>query len=169
MEFRKLLEERHSVRKFRAEEIPEAQLQELLKMANSAPSAGNLQCFKIFAAKNAEKRNQISGACFGQSFVAQAPVVLVFCADVQASKRKYGEKGERLYALQDASIAAAYSQLAAIELGLGSCWVGAFEEKKLQEILATELMPVAVIPVGIPDQGLSKTLRKSLNEISKEV
>jgi nitroreductase len=168
MEFKKVLEERHSVRKFKPEEIPKEKLLELLKLTNLAPSAGNLQAFKIFAVKSQEKRTELADACFGQSFVSKAPIVLVFCADIKKSAKLYKERGE-LYSVQDASIAAAYSQLAAVDLGLASVWVGSFEDEKVQKVLGTDLRPVAVIPLGFADEKPRKTARKKLEELVKEV
>ena len=168
MEFQTVLEERHSVRKFKKQEIPESVLQKLLENARKAPSAGNLQAFKIFAVKELGKRKEVADACFGQSFVSQAPVILIFCADLKESAKRYKERGTSLYAIQDASIAAAYSQLAAVDSGLASVWVGSFKDEELKKILKTELQPVAVIPLGFADEKPAKSERKSLKELVKE-
>ena len=169
MDFLEVLGQRRSVRKFKSEEIPKESLERILENARNAPSAGNLQAFKIFVAKRLEKRLEIADACFGQSFVSQAPVVLVFCADLKESSKRYKERGESLYAIQDASIAAAYAQLAAVDLGLASVWVGSFKDEVLKKALKTELKPVAVIPLGFAGEKPARNERKGLKELVKEV
>lgn len=169
MEFQTLIKERHSTRKFKSQEIPEETLQEIFKAINSAPSAGNIQAVQVFAAKKPELKKQIASACFGQNFIAQAPVVLVFCANLKESERLYKERGKTLYAIQDASIAATFAWLAAVNEGLSSVWVGAFNDEELQNAIGSELQPVAVLPLGFADEKPRKTPRKSLKEIIKEI
>ncbi len=169
MECKRIVEERHSTRKFKSREIPEETVQEIFKAINSAPSAGNIQAFKVFAAKKPELKKQIASACFGQSFIAQAPVVLVFCANLKESARLYKERGKNLYAIQDASIAAVFAWLSAVNEGLSSVWVGAFNDEELQNAIGSELQPVAVLPLGFADEKPRKASRKSLKEVIKEI
>ena len=87
-----------------------------------------------------------------QEFVAEAPVVIVVCAVPGESARRYGERGRSLYSLQDTAAATQNILLAAAELGLGSCWVGAFEERAAATALGLPpaWRPVALVPVGHP-------------------
>jgi len=117
------------------------------------------------------KKRELALASFAQSFVAEAPVVLVFCANPGRSEKRYGKRGKNLYCIQDATIAAAYAQLAAVDLGLGSCWVGAFDEKEVLRILGNPegLIPVAIIPIGYPAEQPPSTGRRKLEDIVHKV
>ncbi len=172
MEFEEVVKNRHSVRSYRKIEVPEETIEKILKLANLSPSAGNLQARKVIVVKDLQTKIKLADACFGQDFIAQAPVVFVVLADLKTSEEKYGERGRKLYALQDATIFAAYLQLAATNENLDSCWVGAFLESEIQHLfdLPSWLVPVAVLPVGFRDEIPEKTSRKSLKElILKEI
>jgi nitroreductase len=106
----------------------------------------------------------------GQNFIAQAPLVLIFAAEPARSAERYGRRGEVLYSIQDATIACAYAQLMIRQLGLGSCWVGAFDEEAVREIISvsSEIIPVAILPVGYPAVPGEKGQRRSLKEIVSE-
>lgn len=167
MEFEDVIKNRHSVRSYRKKEIPKEKIEKILTLANLSPSAGNLQARKVIIVKDLQTKIKLADACFEQDFVAQAPVVFVILADTEESAKRYGERGKKLYALQDATIFAAYLQLAATNEGLDSCWVGAFLESEIQKLfdLPSCLVPVVVIPVGFRDEIPEKTPRKSLKEI----
>ena len=167
MEFEEVIRRRHSVRAFTSRPIEESKIKEILGVANSAPSAGNLQAYKIFLVQDEKRKRDLALAALAQSFVAEAPIVLVFCADPEASGRKYGKRGRSLYSIQDATIAAAYAQLAATALGLASCWVGAFDDEEVLKILGNPegLIPIAIIPIGYPAEEPIPTGRKKLSEL----
>lgn len=154
MEFFDLIKSRHSSRAYKNQLLEKEKLQQILDVADTAPSAGNLKAYKIFVVEEAAKKEVLAKAALEQTFIAEAPVVLVFCADPGCSAQKYGERGKKLYCIQDASIAASYAQLAAAALGLGTCWVGAFDEKEVLKILdalkeaSKELRPVCIMPIG---------------------
>lgn len=126
-----------------------------------------LQAYKIFLVQDEKKKSELALASLAQSFVAEAPLVLVFCADPEASGKKYGKRGRTLYSVQDATIAAAYAQLAAVSLGLASCWVGAFDDEEVLKILGNPegLVPVAIIPIGYPAEEPEPTGRKKIEEL----
>jgi len=170
MDFFEVLEKRHSTRSFKEKMVEEEKLIKLLKAINSAPSAGNIQSYKIFIARKQELKEKLSSAALSQTAILQAPVVLVFCADTKASASKYGSKGELLYCIQDASIAAAYCQLAATALGLSTVWIGAFNEKETGKVFGIpgHLKPIALIPLGYASGTLFKSRRKKIEEIVEE-
>ncbi len=145
-----VFKKRHAVRNFLAKEIKEKDLEEILEAANSAPSAGNLKAREILVVKDEKTKQNLAHAARGQNFVAQAPVVLVFCALPSRSAAKYGQRGRKLYSLQDATIAASFAWLQAVILRLSACWVGAFEEKEVQKILRLneDCRPVTILPLG---------------------
>ncbi|MBU0532856.1 nitroreductase family protein [Candidatus Micrarchaeota archaeon] len=171
MQFYEVLEKRHSCREFSDKPIEPEKLQNILNTVASCPTAGNLQAYKVYVVRSKETREALAQAALGQNPVIQAPIVLVFCADKDHSGKKYGERGEELYALQDATIAASYSQLAAEAEGLSSVWVGAFEPLEVSYILKTEaaVVPIALIPIGYRNGPVRVTQRRPLEEIVKEV
>lgn len=165
MDYFELIEKRASIRSYLKREIEEEKLQKILKAANSAPSAGNLQGYEMVVVQDERKRRNLAKAAYGQSFVHQAPVNLVFLQDPQRSGRKYKTRGRELYSLQDATIAATFAHLASFDLGLGSCWVGAFDEAGVKEVLETELRPVVLIVIGYPKSKGGRTGRRKLEDL----
>lgn len=170
MDFFKIVEERHSMRAFANRAVEEEKLRRILEIANRAPSAGNLQGYEIFVVRKAEQKRALVEASYGQGFIAEAPLVLLFCANPARSAVRYREGGERLYSLQDATIACTYAMLAASALGLSSVWVGAFEEEGVRRAVGIppDLMPVAMLPIGYAGEAPRRTSRRSLEDIVHE-
>ena len=164
------IRQRQSIRTFQGREIEPEKLQAVLTALNQAPSAGNLQAYQVWLVRDRALREALVRAALEQEFIAQAPVVLVFCA-APARAAKYGARGETLYALQDATVAAAYAQLAALALGLGTCWVGAFSEEQVSQALRLpgDQRPVALLPIGYPAENTRRTARRPLEELVREV
>ncbi len=163
--------ERRSIRAFAGRPVGDADVWRILEAVNAAPSAGNLQAYEIYWVRAETARWALARAAHDQEFVAQAPVVLVFCAHAARSGRRYGRRGETLYAVQDATIAATFAMLAAVALGLGSVWVGAFDEEQVRSVIGAPagLRPVAILPIGYPAEHPPATPRRSLKEIVHEV
>jgi nitroreductase len=170
MDFFKIVEDRRSMRKYDGTPVEEEKLHKILDAANRAPSAGNLQAYKIYIIRKLELRKALVKAAFDQDFLAEAPVVLVFCAEPARSAVKYGERGASLYAIQDATIACSYSQLAAKALGLDSVWVGAFDEAAVSEIaqIPAMLRPVVMLPIGYAGKEPRPRPRRELRDIIEE-
>ena len=171
MEFFDVVKERQSIRAFKKKDIEEEKIRKILKAANSAPSAGNRQAYEIVLVRDQKRKEALVKAVHGQDFIAEAPVVLIFCINPQISSI-YGKRGAELYYCQDATIAASYTQLAATSLGLGSVWIGAYDEEKVCEIINApkEMRPIAIIPIGYPDEKPPRTPRRKLEDIvHKEV
>lgn len=173
MEFWQVLEERHSVRHFDLEvPVSSEDVERLLMAAIRAPSAGNRQPWHFYVVRDAEVRRALAAAAYGQSFVSQAPLVIVVCADAEQSAGRYGQRGRELYALQDTAAAAEHILLAAVALGLGSCWVGAFDEVQAARALNTppRHRPVAILPIGKPAHAPAHgTPRQPLREVASYV
>ncbi|MEM2174295.1 MAG: nitroreductase family protein [Candidatus Micrarchaeia archaeon] len=167
MEFFELLKKRRSVRKFEKKDIEERKIKEILEAMNTAPSAGDLQAYKVFIIKDEKIKERLAKAAYGQYFISEAPVVFVFFANPKESGRKYGKRGEELYCIQDSTIACTYAQLAAENLGLSSVWVGAFDDEEVKEIIGTNLRPIAILPIGYPSEKPTKTPRKRIDEITE--
>ncbi len=153
--FFQVLEERRSVRKFNSNKINKAMVKKIIDVCDSSPSAGGLQSFEIYCVGNPEIKKQIVRASMDQEFIAEAPLLLVFCANPTRSS-KYGKKAE-LFSIQDATIATSYAQLTACAVGLSSVWVGAFNEEKVSTILSLpdNIIPIALLPIGYKDEETS--------------
>jgi nitroreductase len=119
-----VIKARRSVRAFSPRSVETEKVAQVLAAANAAPSAGNLQAYEIFRVMREQKRAALARAALDQFFVAQAPVVLVFCANPARSATKYRERGARLYAIQDATIACAFAMLAATARGSKAALTG---------------------------------------------
>ena len=131
MDVLEAIKERRSVRAFTDEKVSEEDVERLLEAARWAPSAGNTQPLELVVVKAVETKRKLSEAALNQTLIQKAPVVIVVCADVTRSSRGYGSRGEQLYSIQDTAAATENILLAAQELGLATCWVGAFHEKEV--------------------------------------
>jgi len=162
MEFFEAVKKRHSIRAFQKKKIEEEKIQKLLQVANSAPSAGDLQAYQILLVKDQKKKERLAKASWDQDFIAQAPIDLVFCIDPLRSAQRYGKRGETLYSIQDATISC---------LGLGSVIVGAFDEAEVSRIIdiPLTLRPIIILPIGYPDEKPEKTPRRSLDDLVSEI
>lgn len=162
---------RHSIRQYLDRPVEEEKLQCILQAANAAPSAGNRQAYEIYLVRQAELRHRLAEAAWNQEFIAQAPLLLVFCTNPQRNRDRYGERGETLYCLQDATIACTFAMLAATDQGLGSVWVGAFDEGRVRQILnlPDEQRPVILLPVGYPAVKPLPRPRRKLEDLVHEV
>lgn len=142
---------RRSIRRFIPKKVEDEKIQALLDAFFRAPSAGNLQARDVVVIQDGILKQQLAEAAFGQGSIVESPLVFVVCAN----KKKiapYGERGVSLYCLQDAAAGVENILLAAVSLGLGSCWVGAFDEAQVARILRLPgyARPTALIPVGYP-------------------
>lgn len=158
---------RRSVRSYTSDPVPDEVLEELLSAAVMAPSAGNTQPWRFIVVRDQKLREGLVDAAYGQTFLAEAPVVIVVCTDLERARRAYRERGETLYCLQDTAAATQNLLLAATAKGLGTCWVGAFDEGKTAELLGLpkNLRPVALIPLGKPAETPQVRPRRPLTEV----
>jgi nitroreductase len=160
---------RRSVRSYLRRAVPEETLAKILEAVRRAPSAGNLQAFMVYQVTGHRALKRLAHAAQDQTFIADAPVALVFCADPLHSARHYGVRGERLYALQDATIACAYAQLAAASMGLGAVWIGAFSESEVASVIDADEghVPIAILPIGFPAEAGEPTSRRPLGALMR--
>ena len=162
---------RHSIRAFTEQPVTDEALQKIYTAVNRAPSAGNLQAFDIYQVTQTEHKEALMRASYDQGFLVQAPVILVFCAVPSRSAVRYTERGETLYCIQDATIACTYAMLTATALGLGSVWVGAFDEETVAKIIGAQPghRPVAMLPIGYPNETPRIRPRRKLDGIVHKV
>ncbi|MEM0350832.1 MAG: nitroreductase family protein [Archaeoglobaceae archaeon] len=161
-----LIFRRVSIRKFQSRDIDDKTLKLILEAGNAAPSAGNLQARDFVVVRDPKTKLELAKAAVRQMFIAQAPVVVVVCANYPRSMRVYGERG-KLYAEQDATAAIENILLAVTALNLGACWVGAFDEEKVSEILNLPnfVRPMAIIPIGYPAEQPGRRSRYPIEEL----
>jgi len=158
---------RRSIRAFTREEVSDREIETILDAARWAPSAGNIQPWIFIVVKNPETKRRLSRAALDQFFIAEAPVVIVVCADQERSGMGYGTRGISLYCIQDTAAATQNLLLATHALGLGACWVGAFDEEEVKLILRIPegVRPVAIVPIGHPAEKPRMISKRSLSEI----
>ena len=168
MEFRELVRTRRCKRGFKDREVPDDLILELLDAARFAPSGGNCQPWHFYVIKNKDLLDQIHKKAYPASWFIEAPVAIVVCANIPESERRYGERGRNLYCIQDTAAAVQNILLCAKDLGLGGCWVGAFNEENLRELLGLkkDMRPVAIIPLGYPVSEPQAPKRKPIEEIA---
>jgi len=159
---------RRSVRKYSGDPVTDDEVRGVLEAAIAAPSAGNAQPWRFIVVRDRELREGLVQAAHGQRFLAEAPVAIVVCADLARARQAYGDRGATLYCLQDTAAAVQNMLLAATARGLGTCWVGAFDEGGASEVLG---LPVGLRPVAMVSIGRFRELpqardRRPLSEVA---
>jgi len=167
MDVKEAIRQRHSVRSFLDKKLPADLIHEIIKYANLAPSAGNLQAREFIIVDDREIKKRLGAAALDQEFIAEAPVNIVVCAHLERVA-SYGRRGRELYCLQDAAAAVEHILLLAVDHGLGACWVGAFNENEVSGILDLPLYirPVAIIPIGYPKGRAVPTHRMDIKALT---
>lgn len=168
MEFSEVLARRRSVRHFNTKlAVSDADVKALLQAAVGAPTAGNIQPWRFVVLRSLESRERLAAAMH-QRWAASAPVVIVVAVDPRPCAARYGPRGEMLYCIQDTAAAVENILLAAVDRGLASCWIGAFDESSVAEAvgLTKPIAPVAVLPVGHSAESGGKPARRPLEELT---
>ncbi len=167
MECLEAIKGRRSIRRFKNTPVGKEIIEELLGAAQMAPSAGNLQARDFVVVTNKVAKQKLAKAALDQSFIDQAPAAIVAVANIERSARIYRSRGE-LYAIQDATAAIMNLLLAAHSKGLATCWVGAFDEYAVSELLGLpqRSAPVAVIPLGYSDEKPVAPPRVGLEKVA---
>lgn len=168
MEFAEVVAKRRSVRHFNTRrEVTDADVRALLEAAVTAPTAGNIQPWRFVVVRSPEARERLAAA-MGQKWATAAPVTVVVCVDPRPCAARYGERGERLYAIQDTSAAVQTILLGAVDRGLASCWIGAFDDEAVRKSLGVPkpITPVAVLPIGYSAEAARRPTRRPLEEVT---
>jgi len=160
------MEGRTSIRSFKSDPVEDETVMEALRMANLAPSAGNLQARDFIVVRSSTTKKALAEAAYNQGFVRTAPVVVVCCANLERIGH-YGERGRSLYCLQDVAAAVENMALHLHSRGLGSVWVGAFDEDRAREAVGAprHIRPVALLPIGYPAEKGARRKRVPLDSI----
>jgi nitroreductase len=163
MDLFEVIGERRSVRSYQDRPVEEAKLQKVLEAARLAPSAGNRQEWRFVVVQDAALRQKLMEAARGQQFVGDAPVVIAACAAEHGHVMSCGHPSF----LVDVSIALEHIALAARALGLGTCWVGAFEQRLVRDALGIpdSVEVVQLMALGYPTDWPGPKERKRMDEI----
>ena len=158
---------RRSIRTFKNRDVPEETIEKLVEAGTWSPSAGNIQPWEFIIVRKPEIKKKLVEAAWGQSFIAEASVVIVVCANTNRSSEGYGDRGVTLYCLQDTAAAIQNVLLVAYSVGLGACWIGAFDEENAREALKIPngIRPVAILPIGHPAETPQPRKRRPLDQI----
>ncbi len=156
--FQELAENRRSVRAYKPDAVPEELVQQVLEAGRLAPSACNKQPWRFIVVRSETGRRAL-GAAYAREWFWKAPIVIAVCIlPKEAWVRSYDGKN---YAMVDGALAMDHMMLAATELGLGTCWIGAFDPAAAREILnlpdGVEI--VGMTPLGFPDVEPNPRLR----------
>jgi nitroreductase len=167
MDFFEAIKNRRSIRTYKKQELTQQSINQLIDAARLAPSAGNAQPWAFVVATEAKTKQSLATAAFGQKWLEEAAVVFVVCADIKRTEESYGERGKRLYCFQDTAAAIENILLAACAMGLGTCWIGAFREEEITKVInaPAHMKPVALIPVGYPDESPRARSRRPASEV----
>jgi nitroreductase len=167
MEFYDVIDTRLSVRNYSDTPVQEQKLEQILECARWAPSWANKQCWSFIVVKNKDMIEALSKAGFVNKWLKAAPVIIVACANPELS----GSRNGMDYYLVDVAIAMEHLILAAADQGLGSCWIGAFDEAKVKSLLAIpdHIRVVALTPIGYPAEkmNLREKVSRSVIKASK--
>ena len=167
MDVLEIIKNRRSIREYKKQDLPQDIIDRLLEAARWAPSAGNVQPWAFVVVCSQKIKYSLSMAAFGQEDLEEASIVVVVCADEKLAEQSYGVRGKSLFCIQDTAAAVQNVMLTAYSLGLGSCWIGAFKEDEVRQVIKAPkgMRPVALIPVGYPNEAPAARNRRPVSEI----
>lgn len=163
MEFFELIEKRYSVRAYQSTAVEEEKLKKVLEAAVLAPTAANKQPFRFLVIKTAGRQKELR-RIYGRDWFFQAPLVICACA---VRDESWIRKDGKNYGEVDATIAFTHLVLAARDLGLGTCWIAAFDPEAARDVLElpAELEPVAFTPLGYPADEWKPKKRRPVSDL----
>ena len=164
----RVMARRRSTRRFAPVKVDDWMVDKILAAADTAPTAGNFQGFRVFYVRNRQAKEALVEAANNQPYV-NAPVVLVFCMEPSRVQMKFEPRTLEKFSLQDATLAAAYSQLAASALGLSSIWIGMLDEQKVMDVLGTDLRPSSILCIGHPAKYRPPKARRHLRDLIRVI
>lgn len=167
MHFPELIRNRQSIRKYSPQPVEPEKITRILEAANRAPSAGNYQAFEIYVVRTPELLKALTAATWDQKFIAEAQIALVICQN--ASRCQYPDAD--IFSLEDATIATTFAMLAITDLGLATCWIGAFAPDAVAKAISLPVghKPMAILPIGYAGETPERTTRRALNDLAHEL
>ena len=163
MGFQELVRKRYSVRSYKPDAVEESKLQQVLEAARLAPTAANRQPFRLIVIHTAGKEADLR-RIYDKAWFAEAPVVICACG---VKEETYVRPGGRSYLDVDVAIAMDHLIMAAADLGLGTCWIGAFDPVAAREVLGIpeSVEPIVFTPLGYPGDELGPKKRRPMEEL----
>lgn len=165
MSILRVIQERKSVRKYKGDDVPDEVVLRVLEAARLSPSGKNLQPWKFIVVRDKFLREKLAEASHQQYFIAEAPIIIVACGFPDEC---YAHMGRYMKSWSvDVAIAVEHLMLQAQEEGLGTCWIGSFEEEEVKSLLnvPSHVKVLALTPLGYPDEIPRDRGRKPLEEI----
>lgn len=168
MEVFECISTRRSIRKYLDIPVEWDKIGTILEAGRLAPSSGNIQDWNFIVVQDEDKRKAIAEASLKQHWMSKAPVHIVVCADLKKSERFYGVRGNRLYSIQNCAAATENMLLTAHSLGLGACWIGAFDENVVSRVLGIPdyARPQTIITIGYSDESPKEPVRYPLTTVT---
>ena len=163
----KCMRTRRSIRKFIDKEIDPEAFSLILEAGTYAPSSGNIQNWFFIVIKDDSAKEKLAAACFEQYWMMEAPVILVVVSDSTRVEREYGDRGKDFYSIQNVAATIQNMLLTAHEVGVGSCWVGHFDENAVKRItrVPDSKKVHAIIPLGYANERPVMPPRYQVGEI----
>jgi nitroreductase len=167
MDFAQVVKKRFMCRRYEDRDVPDEVLDRILDLAVRFPSAGHTQPQEFIVIRNPQTKLRLAKAALGQVYVAEAPVDIVVVSDIRRSYARYGERGANFYSIIDGAFAAMLVMLAAINEGLGSAFVGAFDDDQVRAVLGLPqvIRPIGISPIGYCAEPPQKLPRRPKEEI----
>jgi nitroreductase len=149
-----LIKSRRTIKKFLPKFVSWDNVTKIIEAARHAPSCGNVQNWRFIVLFEAETRQAMAELCHEQYDLAQAPIIIIVCAEPEKAERYYGLRGERLYTIQNCAAAVQNMLLEAHSLGIGTRWIGAFDEEGVKSLckIPEEVRPQSIIALGYPKE-----------------
>jgi len=166
MDFDKVLRERKSVRAYSGKNVSFKDVTDICEAARFSPAAGNIFTIKLVLVSDRKKIIELTEAALRQECIAKACHVIVVCSDVENIVRSYGEQG-KIFARQQAGAAIENMMLKTADLGLATCWVGAFDDSAVKRVLGipAHVQIEALLPIGCAKGKPSAKIKPELKSI----
>lgn len=170
MKVEEAIKKRRSTRKYLDKKVEWEKIGKIIEAASYSPSAGNLQNWQFIVVTDSKKKQEIAEASLKQYWIATAPALIIICNKKREIRSFYGERGEKLYSIQNCALAAENIMLTATSLGLATCWVGAFNEEAVSKALKIppqDTIPEAIITIGYTaEETIKEQQRHPLDRIT---
>lgn len=168
MDFDEVIRKRKMVREYdQDKKISDKIIMKLIRNAHRAPSAGHTQVQEFIIIKDHAIKKKLRKAAVSQEYVENAPVLIVVCSNTSRSISRYGSRGKQFYSIIDGAFASMLILLTAVNKGIGSCFVGAFQDDKVSEILQLPkyVKPIGIIALGFPAEDPGKFKRIDISKV----
>jgi nitroreductase len=169
MDFDEVVKRRKMIREYDSDrqQIPNEIITKLIRNAHRAPSAGHTQVQEFIIVKDPSIKKKLRKAAVNQEYVESAPMLIVVCSNISRSVGRYGNRGKEFYSVIDGAFASMLILLSAVNEGIGACFVGAFQDNKVSEILELpkDVKPIGIICIGYPAEKPEKLERIDIDAL----